>query len=220
MKSIATLYLDYLEKALVSMVLASLVLISVSGFVYGAKGGIPAALAVVTLALIACIEFGRRRVLKEHPEFKKEPFRETKLFLFMLQKKILKITNSIHMGSLQRNLSRITAIMIVSLIMLTLWSSLSISANITLKKNQAIVEAGPGVPATIFSKALVIQVIEISAPDRVTAIIHFEGYPDVKIENEVVGYQTTYVAGSHRFIVRIIEINNSSAKFFVERRVN
>jgi len=225
MKSIAKLYLAYLEMTVISMVLASLVLISVSGFAYGGRGLIPAALAVVMLGVIAYVEIGRHRVLSAHPEFKRKPFGEIRLFLFKLQKRVLKITDTLNLRSrkqvIQQYLSKMAAIIIVALTIWILWSSFSISADIaTLKRNQAIVEAGPGVPGTVFNRAVVIEVIQISAenPPKVTAVIKSEGYPEIRIENEGVGFTTTY-NGRNRFLIRIIEVNNSSAKFFVERMV-
>ncbi|SRR6266404_208264 len=222
MKSIAELYLAYLERALISMVLASLAFISISGIVYGRSARIPAALAVVTLGLIFYVELGRRGVLKVHPEFERNGLREIRLFSYLVERKAVQISNALHFTSrgVQQNLSRIAGTLIVVLIVSTLWSSFHISADITLRKNQVIVEAGPRVPASIFNSALVIEVLQISAEGgvhRVTALIHSAGYPDLKIEGERVDYQTTYAAGDRRFIVRITEIGDFSAKFFVER---
>lgn len=237
MRSIAKLYLAYLEMAVIGMVLVSLALISLAGFIYGGKGLPPAALAVVTLGFIVYVATGRRRTLDEHPELRRKLFGETRLFFFGLNGIVLKMTDSQASGpfldsfhwssrkqAIQQSLSRIAAIMIVALTIWTLWSSFSISADIAtqknLEKNQAIVAAGLGVPATVFNRAIVIELIQISAETlpKVTAVIHSDGYPDAKIENEGVGYEM-HVA-RNQFIIRIQRIDNSSAEFFVERIVN
>lgn len=226
MKSIAKLYLAYVETAVISILLATLVLISVSGFIYGGKGWLPGALAVLILCCILYVSLDRHSALKESPELRGRLFAETRLFLLILQRKMLRMTRSFFRSSrrqaMQQVLSRIGPIIIVALTMWTLWSSFSISADIQkVKKNQAIVAAGPGIPATVFNRAIVIEIIQISmgTPPRVTAVIHADGYPDAKIENAPVGYETIYV-GPDRFSIRVQKINNLSAEFFVERIVD
>lgn len=225
MKGIATLYIDYLERALISMVLATLVLTVVSGFAYGGRGRIPATLAVVTLGLIVCVAIGRRPVVREHPEFKTKLFGEIRLFWFMLQRRILRLTSSSNLNSrkqgIQQAVSRGIAIMVVVLGMWTLWSSFSISADIAhLKRNEAIAGARPGIPATFFDKVVAIEVLQVldgAGPSpKVTGIIRSEGYPELKFESEGVGYTTNYV-GPEPFRIRIIGVRNSTVQFFVER---
>lgn len=232
MKSIAELYLAYLEKALISMVLASLVFISVSGIVNGGIGLLSAVLSIVTLGLIVTIEIDRRRAANIHPEFKTRPFGETRLFWVLFEEKVFRIAKSLHFGSRepQRYLIRIAAILILALSMGATWSF--VYADIQ-RKNQAIIQVEPGVPATAIVKAakigFVIEVVQISAQasgHKVTALIHpvgnpdGAGNPDTKIESEGVGYETTYSVVSQQFIIRIIKISDSSATFLLERATN
>lgn len=223
MKSIAKLYVDYLERSVIGMVLASLILILISGFTYGERGRVQAILSLVTLGLIGAVAFDRRSVGRDHPEFKSKSFREFRLFWFMLKRKGLIISDAFRLNSRKQAVSRAVSggitIIIVILAMWTLWSSFSISADIALKKNQAIAGARPGIQATFFDKAVVIDVQQISAGSgspKVTAVISSDGYPDVRIEGEGVGYETIY-NGPSPFRIRVLEIHGSTVKFFVER---
>jgi len=235
MKSFAKLYLSYLETVLIGIILVILTLIVVSGFIYGRNGLLPAALAVVTLGAVAYVSLGRSRALRAHPELRTKVFKESRLFYFALNGQILKITSSHPSGplldSLSRKqaipqiLSRITSITVAALAIWVIWSSFSISANMaqqeSLEKGQAVVSAGLGIPATVFNKSVVIELIEISSETtfRVTAVVRSQGYPEMKIEGAGVGYETTYVTRS-RFNIRIQKIDSTSAEFFVERIAN
>jgi hypothetical protein len=219
MESIGALYLDYLERTVVGLVLISLLVIVVLGSTSGGKGVLPATLAAVTLGLIAYVEVGRRRVIREHPEFKRKLFKEIRLFWFLLQQKVSRQVGSLpahtRKQATQQAASRVLALLIVVLATGTIWSSFSISADIALQMNQAIAGARPGINATFFNRALVIVVEQVDN-GTVTATVSSEGYPDVRIESQGVDYETIY-NGPSTFRIRVLEINNPRVKFFVER---
>lgn len=77
-----------------------------------------------------------------------------------------------------------------------------------------------GRPATFFNSALVIDVLQIAdgGSPRVTAALKADGYPELRIEGEGPGYETFYEAGPIRFLVRILEIDSTTVRFFVERQ--
>jgi hypothetical protein len=89
-----------------------------------------------------------------------------------------------------------------------------------LKNNEAIAGARPGIPATFFNRAVVIEVLQVSdgsgSSPKVTAIIRSEGHPDVKIESAGIGYEIVY-NGPSQFRLRIIGVDNLTVQFFVER---
>lgn len=236
MKSIAELYLAYLEMALINIVLASLVFIAVSGWVYGGRGRTPAALATVTLALIILVTIDRRRLSSAYPEPTKKPFRALRLFWQKLHKKVLSLTGLLNSEprkqALANNLSMLLAIIIAALAIGSLYFSFSISADISsvkkqakaynevpLTRNQARVLVDVGEPATIFNNTLVIEVVQVTSglSPKVTAVIRSDGGEEVRIEGQGIGYETTY---GNRFLIRIIDVKDSAAKFFVERLEN
>ena len=222
MRSIVGLYLAYLELIIISMIVVTLIFISVSGLTFGGDGLLPATLAIITLSLIGFIVISRRNALAEHPELKRRPFGEFRLFLFILEKKFLKVADSLNLVSRKKAVRYsgwIAGAMLAVLLISAIWWSFSISADISLRRNQARVTVRPPEPATIFNRAVIIEVLETSAeanghPARVTAIIKSEGYPEMKVEGEGIGYTTTYAG---RFLIRILDANDSTAKFFVER---
>ena len=210
MKTLASLYLDYLERVVIGMVLMSLIFILVSGFAYGDKGRLHAFLSILPLGLIVFVEFGRRRVAHD---FKGKPFSEIRLFWFLLKEKVAKLSPKKEM--LQQTVSGGLVIVVVVLAMGVIWSSFSISANIALQKNQAIAAAMPGIPTTFFNKELVIDVQQIdNGPSpRVTAVIESPGLPSARIEDVGIGYTTTY----NGFRIQVRNIDDLTADFFVER---
>jgi hypothetical protein len=208
MKAIAMLYLNYLELIIIGMVVATLGITLVAGIYAGtADGGqalfpslIPVVLSATALIAITSIAIRRHKVLDEHPELKTKLFKEFRVLNFAFKNK--------------------RALVIVPILILVTLGATAYTDG--LLKNQVIAEAGVNVDATFFNKSLIIDLIEISpenngTPAKVTAVLRSPGYPDVRIENQEVGYKTTYT-GRDRFIVRIVDIKNSSAKFFVERR--
>jgi hypothetical protein len=224
MKSFISLYFAYLETAFISMLLAALAFISVSGFAYGGSSRIPATLATLTLVLIVWGTIGRHRALKEHPELENQYFKEIRLFFILLQSKVMKMLGRVNWSSkklaLQQFVLKVISILVIAVAGYTIWASFSTSAAIqNLAPNQFVAEADVEIPATFFNKSLMIEVKEISdgSTPSVTAIIHFEGFPDGIINNKSAGYETIYHARD-RFIVRIEGVSQSSATFFVERR--
>src|SRR5205085_9711725 len=182
MKSIAKLYIAYLELIVIGMVLSSLAVISISGFAYRRNGVVPAGLSVITLLLIIAVSVRLPRVAGSHPEFKRKPFGKIRLFLFLLKEKVLKIIGPLGRKSqgtgLQQIIGGVTALLVLALTVGILWSAFSISADIAVRKNQVIAEAMPGIPATLFSKSLEIDVVGTSETE-VSAIIKSEGYPEM-----------------------------------------
>lgn len=225
MRPITKIYLGYLERSVIGMSLSLLVLISASGFAYGDGGRVPAILAAVMLVLIFSVEFGRRRVLLEYPEIKKKPFGEIRLFWFLVQKRTLNLAESITLNTGKQIIclvvSRIMVIVIIAIAISTLWMSFSISANMTLKRRQAIAGAKPGIPATFFNRAIVIEVLQITddgiSSSELTAVIRSEGYPDLRVENVKAGYVTVY-NGPNLFSIKVITIQGSVVQFFVEKQ--
>jgi len=197
MKAIVKLYLNYLELILIGMLVAALAITLVAGLLAGGIALLPALLANTTIIAIGLITLGRRKALGEHPEIKTKPFKEFRLFMLVRKSKI---------------------ILVAVLVLVTLGTTYSTNR---LLMNQAIASSGMGVSATFFNNALIINVLEISPGDKgnpyqVTAVLYSNGYPVANIENQSVGYETTYI-GRDRFIVRIVEVTNIYAKFFVER---
>jgi len=233
MKSFAELYLAYLELAIISMVLASLTCISVSAWAYGGVYRLLAGSAFASLVLIILVAIGRQRTANAHPEFKRKAFGEIRLFTFMLQQKIAKVTVYFNSRStrqvIQQNLSRIMAIAVVMLIIAILGSSLVLSADISSKRKQTLLEnqtrvlVKTGNPATIFNEEITIELIKVSESDsgypaKVTAIIKSEGLPEMRID-EIVGSEIIYNA-QHEFHIQILEASNLGVWFFVQRVID
>jgi hypothetical protein len=223
MKSILSLYLGYLETVVISTMLGAFILISVSGFLVGNSARIPATLALVTLLIIAGVVVGRRRTLKEHPELKNKSFGETRVFFTSLQNITALIQKETGKGVERQGshslLGFIGVAIIVALMTLTLWSSVTISANMAnLRKNQTIIEATKVIPAFAFNRALIIEVKEVSnVPEpRVTAVIHVAGFSDININNEAKGYEII-IQANDQFLVRINDVTPTGAFFFIER---
>jgi hypothetical protein len=91
--------------------------------------------------------------------------------------------------------------------------ALSFSAMAQLKPNQAIVEANREIRATLFNEALIIEVVEVSKEQTVAAVIHCKDAENVKINNERAGYELNI----RQFKIRVQEVKESSAVFFVEK---
>lgn len=235
MSSIAKLYLNYLEKTLIVMILASLLFISISGYAYGRKGWVPATLSVIMLVFSLFVAAGRRRALDTHPEVKGKPFEEIRLFFLVVQEKVTKRIDFSSLDSQKQAAQRATSmglLLVVGLVaIVTIWSSFSTSVQIAaakrdsqqeggLSQNQALANARPGGrPATFFNKEVTIEVIEVSevggAP-KVTAVIRSEGHQEQRITGEGVGY-ATYYNGPVTFRVQIHEVQGSLVQFLVER---
>jgi len=229
MKTMIKLYLSYVELTVIGIVLVTLAFISISGLVYGDVARTPGLLAFGMIVLIAYIAIDRRKALEMSPELRENYFKESRLFLFILEKKLLRITNKPNLtprkGLFRGHLGLIAGSMIVLATVIIFWSSFSISANIisTIKQNQAVVVVDPNNHATIFNNALVIDLIQISNNanehwSSVTARIKSEGHEEMVIENAGIGYETVYM-GDNQFLIRIldVDVNLSRAKFFVER---
>lgn len=224
MGSIIKLYLDYLERTVIGMVLSLLALISIFGFLLGGNGRTPATLAAITLGFVLIVEIGRGRVRREHPEFRQGPLGEIRLFWLLVLRRTSNVANllsRIWRGQISPEaVSRGIAIVFLAIAIWVLWSSFSISANMILKRNQAIAGATPRIPATFFDKAITLQVLQISDGDsplsKVTFLISSEGYPDVRVESARVGYVTPY-NGLNLFHIEVREVQGSTVRFFVER---
>lgn len=220
MKNIVRLYFNYLELIIIGMVVAGLGATLVAGIRARSEAlspeQVPAVLSfTIVLSAITLLATGitivvtvirRHGVLTEHPELSGKLFREFRLLNFAFKNK--------------RVLFILPVLVLVTLV--------ATAYTDKLLKNQAIVEAGvvAGVnyPATAFNEKMKITVVEISPenngnPAKVTALLQSGGHDDKRIENQEVGYRTTYLTDD-LFIVRIVEITNSSAKFFVERRAS
>lgn len=225
MKFILESYLEYLEVTIISLILASLAIISIAGLSYGNRGILPAVLAIVILASVFLIALSRRKTAAKHPELRGRPFREIKLFLLTIEEKAVKLPRALNLASvklIQRFLGRIIVIAIAGFIIVPLWLSFSISADIAaLKKDQARVVLDIENSATLFNRSVIIRLIQASPennehPAKVTAVIMSEGYPEMRIEDVGIGYETIY-NGVHPYRIQVLEVNDSEAKFFVGR---
>lgn len=114
--------------------------------------------------------------------------------------------------------SNLLRIVIILLFIASLGTSYAVDL---VLNNQARVTVGLNDPGSIFNQALKIQLINASGgtPDRspkVTAIILSDGYPELKIEDASMGDEFYYTS-SKRFLIRVLEIKDARAKFYVRR---
>jgi hypothetical protein len=231
MKSFVSICLIYLETAIISLVTGGLILISISGITYDAIGQILAISAILMLIWITIVSLKRRQVLDENDHFNGKDFKEIRVFIIeskIMLKKIIRynpLTGMIQYAPL----------VIVLGAFVVLFSAFASSAEHTrerheretlfrlnqeklLTPNEAIVEAAPGYPATLFNKSLIIDVLKLSGGlhPRVTAVIKSNGLQDMAIDNELEGYETTFM-GNNQFKVQINRIDSSSVHLYVKR---
>lgn len=228
MKSIAQVYLAYLETAVIGLVTGFLLLISISGIAYMRSGLLPAIFAVITLSTIAYAGMNRRRILNENPDLNEQYFKEFRVFFRAFESKTIQTPQEV--------LIKVIPIMVVVIASLVIWSSFSISADVSkrenllqnrtkLTDNQEIVEATPEYPAIFYSNVSRKKIFEIGLTKvsgkinpEVTAVIKPAGAPNGSMmNNETEGYETTYVAGNTRFKVQILKITDSSVYFLIDR---